>query len=229
MAAPAFSWANYLDNGFYSASSVNIGSTGAATSNGAFAAGSLLIAQLTLSGAGFTITPPDGWTIIGAKVSDGNGNDVAWYSHVCDGTETGSFTFSWGTTTNFGWVLACYTGAGVGSIDDDLEEGFQNGGSSTDQVTGSVVPVGTTDLLVLFGESDYAVTKPSDMTSRVASTQNSSTVYTFLADRNLSAAGSVSETFSATLWRYGGYALIALKPLAAAPGGRAIHLKDSWS
>jgi hypothetical protein len=82
--------------------SVNVGATSPAFSNGSFTAGDIIVAQVVLiNDAGDTVVPPAGWTSIATQRTDSSNYVSAWFWHLCDGSETGSFTLTWTNSVFF--------------------------------------------------------------------------------------------------------------------------------
>lgn len=217
--AIAFNWHNESNNSFLAAgTSIAVGSTNAAGTNGAFNAGDVLIATVTIDeSAADTINPPAGWTRIGSQVVNTNGPiQSSWFYHVCNGSETGSFTFTWTNSEFRSWALLSYSGCSATPIDASATSSWSSGGS-TSVTTSSITPSGSSDMLVLVAQDFGATpTVPANMTQRVSALQESSTWGTLESDRALASSAAVSETFGVTTFSQGLYALIALSPASGA-------------
>jgi hypothetical protein len=210
-----FQWQNTQDNGLHANNNtVNVGATSPLGSNGAFTSGTTLIAQvMLLGGTGDTIVPPAGWTLIGTQITDGNGAITAYFWHTCGGSETGSYTFTWTSNHFNSWSLVNYSGANASPIDASVTTTW--GGGPTSITTSSVTTTAANDMLLLFmsGDGTTTFTKPTDMTSRIASLFFDSTNASgAMSDRSVTTATSYTETFTVNAgFLQGGYALIALK------------------
>jgi hypothetical protein len=216
VAAPTFNWQNTQSNSFLANStSINIGSTNARGSNGTFTSGDVLIAVLALSALSETITPPSGWTQGGTVQDSHNSFTYAWFWHVCNGSETGSFAFSWGTSTGAAWTLLDYQGVNNSTPIDTSAINAWTSNSGTSVTTASITPTSANDGLVLLVLEDEgnAITVPGDMTSRFNVLQASSTITSTASDRTAGSTSSQTETFTASAtFKGGAYALIALTP-----------------
>lgn len=224
MAAPVYAWSNFESSAFATGTSVNVGGSGTHPngSDGAYTAGTILIASV-VNQNGAAITGPAGWTLIGSQFTDSSGYRNSFWWHLCNGSESGSFTFSWTGSTGFGWTLAAYTGAAASPIDASSTTTWSSASSVTVPVpnpSGTITPSSANDTIVLLatfgGGSGYVV--PANMTSRFNATAINATPFgAFLADIAPGSAAAFSDTFTAVAtFRGGGYALIALAPAAAA-------------
>jgi hypothetical protein len=214
--AVAFKWRNAQDNNFVgSATSINVGATSPAFSNGAFAAGDILLASVTLNtGTGNSVTPPSGWTQIGAYQLDVNSFGTAYFWRLADGTESGSFTFTFGATSFACWTLIDYSGAAASPFDGTSVTSTYTGGAGT---TTAITTINAGDMLVLFITSGGGViTVPSDMTTRFNALQESNTDTTSISDRLPGSTGSFTESFTVASVGAGSYCFVALKPASAA-------------
>lgn len=208
----AFKWRNAQDNSFVGGNtSVNVGATSPAFSNGSFTAGDVLLASVTVeSDPGDTIVPPSGWNLVGTLQTSSTNYITSFFSHICNGSESGSFTFTWTNSHFFGWTLVNYSGAAASPIDGTPVTGT----GTTSITTGSVTTSNAASILVLVvsGPSN-TFTPPGDLTARFNAAQISSTMFGFIGDRTPGSTGTFTETFSIA----GGsadanYMLIALHP-----------------
>ena len=215
--AVAFQWSNQQNNSIGSqVASINVGSTQALGSNGAFTAGFILIAQVVVEAA-VTISPPAGWNAIGSQVAGSSSYTTGWWWHLCDGSETGSFTFTWTGNNFFGWTLNAYSGCAASPI-DAFQTTSAGSAGSTSQTTGSIMTTNAGDMLVLFLQNDgAALTLPADMTSRYSGlNQEGGTILNYLGDRFPGSSGNFTETFTTPTFHTNSWGFIALLPGGAA-------------
>lgn len=218
--AVAFKWENHQDNAFDGPfTTFNVGSTDAAGANGSFTSGDMLIARVTvINDAGDTINPPAGWNAIGSQITDGSNDVSRYYSHLCDGSESGSFTFSWTNSKFASWGLVSISGASS-TLDASAVASWNNAGSAS-FTTSSITMTDAGDLLVLMAWAHggaNTIAAPGDMTSRANLTQMSSTGNYLLATRSPGTTGGITEAFGVTnTFTDGSYAIVAFKPAAVA-------------
>ena len=222
---PTFVWANSQDNNFTgAATSVAIGTTGAATACGTRTAGEVMIASLLIENtAAETITPPAGWTQIGTTQSDPSPAIVSYWWHIV-GTngETCSYTFSWTNATCasscfMAWTLSEYSGTNATTpIDVSAVGTCATAGGNTCTTTTGVTTTATPGLLIaLFNSAQYsgASTSPSGMTTRVTGAQEAGTAMADVSTLATSAGATGTKqltgvtTFKTFVW-----GLVALKP-----------------
>lgn len=215
-AAPTFNWQNAQNNTFLSASTTtNIGATNPAGANGTFTSGDVLIGYLIINALTQTITPPSGWTQGGTLQDAPNTGTIAWFWHVCNGSESGSFTFTWGTSAFSAWTLLDYQGVSNSTPIDTSVNATWSSASSTTIVTSSVTPTSVNDKLVLliYNFANTTITVPANMTQRYNVTQNSGGFLNTASDVTAGSTSAQTETFTVgATFKSGGYALIALTP-----------------
>lgn len=220
--APAFNWVALQGNAFPpQATSTSVGTTSTGTGGatcGTLTTGTTLVAGIQLlNETTDTITPPAGWTIIGAAINNGS-SFYAWYSHIVGGGETCGYTFSWVNNVFNTWVLVNFVNTnGTTPIDASSVTVANSGGLTTVTcpLTGSISNTSSPDVLGLIMMTDTTVAPavaPSDMTSRVSANQGGSISILLVADKALPVPTSTTETITGVL-AFKGFPclLIALK------------------
>jgi hypothetical protein len=200
LAAVAFNWVNGTDNSFLSnVTTINVGSSNAFTTNGAFTAGDILLVFLYVKGiTSGTVTNTGGFTQLATGQTDGVGWLTCWYK-VAGASESGSYAFSFPSGGGC-WLLADYTGASS-TIDGSAVVASNTG--TTSITLGPITTTNASDLLVAYiaSSNDPAAAGPAGWTSRWNQTQFSSGVIVSLTDHTASSAGSQSPTGTGSVSR----------------------------
>jgi len=145
----------------------NVGSATAALSTsvgtgGTTALGDFLIVMIDQGGG--VVTPPAGWTLIGAA---NNGSNAVVFWKIAGASEPSSYTFSWASSGTFDWAIASWSGVSGTPIDRSSQT---TGTSFGPYVASSVTPIGATDLLLCLWDVEWGgtYTPPAGMTTRVS-------------------------------------------------------------
>lgn len=212
--APVFAWQNTQNTTFVQSTGTNVGSTDALGSNGAFTAGTVLVAKVIVQAASLTFTFT-GWTQIDVLNDATNTLTIGLFYHVCDGTEgPGSFPISWVTNAFYAWTLQAFTGASATPIDVHTTNTWSSAGG-TSIVTSSITPTVANDLFLLhvYNLNTTTLTAPADMTQRFNVLMNSGGFLVMASDRTSSGLTAQTETFTAgSIFKSGGYFLTAIHP-----------------
>jgi len=230
--AAAFKWRNATNNAFTGANtSVNVGGSGTAPlfTDGSYTAGDILIACVIVeSDAGDTINPPGGWTTVAPQRETTTGHfQTGWFWHLCDGSETGSFHFTWTNSHFMAWTLTNYSGCVASPFDGTPVSGT----GTTTFTTSSVTTSNAGSLLVLLtGNGAVTTIPPADMTNRFNQNMESDSAGGTINDRTPGAPGTYSESFSITNGSgEGNWMLAALAPLGSTvPQGQIGLTASEW-
>jgi hypothetical protein len=178
---------------------------------GAIVQGDFLVVLLDQGGG--VVTPPAGWTLIGAA---NNGSNAVVFWKIAGASEPSSYTFSWASSGTFDWAIASWRGVSGVPIDKSAQS---TGSSAGPYVAPSVTPVGSADLLLCLWDVERGgtYTPPAGMTTRL-SVVGAGTAYLGISELQLaSSAATATESTSgpgtAVFWT----TTIALTPSGAAP------------
>lgn len=171
----AFGWSNYSDNvtANGSVTSFTVGTTNAASSNGAISTNDLLIMAVVVSvnaGDPGSLTVPGGWTQVTNTLAsqDGLYRYGVWYK-LAGGGEGGTYSVSWtNASRGASWYLGKWTSVNT-STPVETSAAVSNGSYSANIGAPTVTPTASDDMLICFGMDfggNGAVTAPSGMTAR---------------------------------------------------------------
>ena len=203
---------------YVSGSSAN---TAGATSIGPTAPAStqaddILLAQVSHA-ANESVTAPDGtWTLV-KEQGNASGHNISLFRKTLSGAASGTYTFSWTTSSAGSCILAAYRGEDTTTPEDVAAA--SNADSNTPYAIPSITTV-TDHAFLIAGlgivSATTAITTPATYTERVAVTANARTT---LADLDKATAGAAAAAdFTTAANKVGDVYQWALRPATGGGG-----------